>query len=132
MHARPSKVGRAVRSGAAPSCPGNDGTLPLAPTPGRVRLTVPFAPEGEALLGTWTQDGRGDDVISPARAIQSRLAGEAIIDDGRFGDRTMHLVRQADITVARSANTRRCLRSGVPQRERSTGTRGGCADLEQT
>jgi beta-glucosidase len=106
-----------VRSGAAPSCPGNDGTLPLAPTPGRALLTVPFAPEGEALLGTWTQDGRGDDVISPARAIQSWLAGEAIIDDGRFGDRTMHPVRQADITVAWSANTRRCLRPGVPQRD---------------
>jgi hypothetical protein len=53
MHARPSKAGRVVRSGAAPYWPGNDGTLPLVPTPGRVPLTVPFAPESEAHLGTW-------------------------------------------------------------------------------
>jgi beta-glucosidase len=78
----------------------NKGTLPLAPDTGRVLLTGPFAQEGEALLGTWTLDGRGEDVVSPASAIQSRLHGEAVIDDGRFSDQTMHLARQADITVA--------------------------------
>ena len=46
----------------------NNGTLPLAPNPGRVLLTGPFAHEGEAFLGT--------------------------------SDRTMHLVLQADVTVA--------------------------------
>jgi beta-glucosidase len=78
----------------------NNGTLPLAPNPGRVLLTGPFAREGEAFLGTWTLDGRGQDVASPAAAIAARLGQEAIIDDGRFSDRTMHLVRQGDITVA--------------------------------
>lgn len=43
---------------------------------------------------------RGEDVDSPASAIRDRLADNAIIDDGRFSDRTMHLVRLADITVA--------------------------------
>jgi len=78
----------------------NNGTLPLAPNSGRVLLTGPFAEEGEALLGTWSLDGRGEDVASTASAIRARLQDNAIVDDGRFSDRTMHLVRQADITVA--------------------------------
>jgi beta-glucosidase len=78
----------------------NNGALPLAPKPGRVLLTGPFAHEGEALLGTWSLDGRGEDVASPASAIRARLHDDAIIDDGRFSDRTMHLVRQSDLTVA--------------------------------
>ncbi|MEP7193455.1 MAG: glycoside hydrolase family 3 N-terminal domain-containing protein [Actinomycetota bacterium] len=78
----------------------NNGTLPLAAKPGRVLLTGPFAREGEALLGTWALDGRGCDVASPASAILARLQTNAIVDDGRFSDRTLHLVRSADITVA--------------------------------
>jgi beta-glucosidase len=78
----------------------NNGALPLTSNPGRVLLTGPFAQEGEALLGTWTLDGRGDDVASAACAVRARLGEGAIIDDGRFSDRTLHLVRQADITVA--------------------------------
>ena len=78
----------------------NNGALPLPQNPGRVLLTGPFAHEGEALLGTWTLDGRGEDVVSPGSALRSRLADDAIIDDGRFSDRTLHLVRQADVTIA--------------------------------
>jgi len=81
-----------VRSEGRAVSPGERRHPAAGTDPGRVQLTVPLAPEGETLLGTWTLDGRGDDVISPARAIQSRLAGEAIIDDGPLGDRTMHLV----------------------------------------
>ncbi len=78
----------------------NNGTLPLAPNSGRVLLTGPFAEEGEVLLGTWSLDGRGEDVASPASAIRARLQDSAVVDDGRFSDRTVHLVRQADVTVA--------------------------------
>jgi len=78
----------------------NNGALPLAASPGRVLLTGPFAHEGEALLGTWSLDGRGEDVVSPATALTARLPGDAVIDDGRFSDRTLHLVRQCDLTVA--------------------------------
>ena len=78
----------------------NNGTLPLAANPGRVLLTGPFVDEGEALFGTWTLDGRGEDVASPAAAIRDRLQNNAIVDNGRFSDKTLHLVRQADITVA--------------------------------
>lgn len=74
--------------------------LPLAPNPGRVLLTGPFGQEGEALLGTWSLDGRGEEVASPAAAIRDRLQGNAVVDDGRFSDRTLHLVRETDITVA--------------------------------
>jgi len=41
----------------------NNGTLPLAARPGRVLLTGAFAHEGEALLGTWSLDGRGEDAL---------------------------------------------------------------------
>ncbi|NMM33910.1 MAG: hypothetical protein HHJ13_07915 [Phycicoccus sp.] len=78
----------------------NNGALPLAPNLGRVLLTGPFADEGEALFGTWTLDGRGEDVASPATAIRDRLQDNAIVDDGRFSDRTLHLVRQTDVTIA--------------------------------
>ncbi len=78
----------------------NNGALPLATNPGRVLLTGPFVDEGEALLGTWTLDGRGEDVASPGAAIRERLQDNAIVDDGRFSDRTLHLVRQADVSVA--------------------------------
>jgi beta-glucosidase len=76
------------------------GILPLSSDRGSVLLTGPFAHEGEALLGTWTLDGRGEDVASPAASLRARLGDRAIIDDGRFNDRTLHLVRQADVTVA--------------------------------
>lgn len=78
----------------------NNGTLPLGPNPGRVLLTGPFVNEGEALFGTWTLDGHGEDVASPASAIRDRLQDNAMVEDGRFSDRTLHLVRQADVTVA--------------------------------
>lgn len=78
----------------------NNGSLPLRANPGRVLLTGPFAEEGPALLGTWTLDGRGEDVVSPATALRDRLGECATVDDGRFSDRTLHLVRQADVTIA--------------------------------
>ena len=104
LHMRPFRD--AVRAGCATVMAAsfvlltNNGALPLEPSPGRVLLTGPFAREGEALLGTWTLDGRGQDVASPAAAIRERLGEDAIIDDGHFSDRTMHLVRPSDVTVA--------------------------------
>ena len=97
-----SKSRRLAREAAAASFVllTNNGTLPLAANPGCVLLTGPFATEGEALLGTWALDGRGVDVASPASAMSARLQGDAIVDDARYSDRTLHLVRQADITVA--------------------------------
>ncbi|HET9846989.1 MAG TPA: glycoside hydrolase family 3 N-terminal domain-containing protein [Candidatus Dormibacteraeota bacterium] len=78
----------------------NRGLLPLeSEAQPRVLLTGPFADDGEALLGTWTLDGRGEDVITPARALAERLRN-LTVDDGRFSDRMLKLARQADITIA--------------------------------
>ncbi|HEX9096156.1 MAG TPA: glycoside hydrolase family 3 N-terminal domain-containing protein [Candidatus Dormibacteraeota bacterium] len=78
----------------------NRGLLPLdAGAQPRVLLTGPFADDGEALLGTWTLDGRGEDVITLARAFAERFHN-LTVDDGRFSDRTLKLARQADITIA--------------------------------
>lgn len=79
----------------------NDGILPLPVEPGRVHLAGPFVNEGDALLGTWVLDGRGDNVVSPAAAFARRLAPERLrVSDGRFSDLATMIAREADVTVA--------------------------------
>ncbi|RKT79731.1 beta-glucosidase [Terracoccus luteus] len=85
----------------------NDGVLPLRADATSYLLTGPFVEEGEALLGTWTLDGRGDDVVTPSAAFRHRLGiaddatGERLwVDDGRFADRVQQRARRCDVTVA--------------------------------
>jgi beta-glucosidase len=78
----------------------NNGILPLAADPGTLLLTGPFLDEGEVLLGTWVLDGRGEDVASPGAAFRTRLGDALLVDDGRFSDRAIAMVRRADVTVA--------------------------------
>ena len=68
----------------------------------RARCTSPAPSSTPArLLGTWTLDGRGEDVVSPAAAFRARLgAGRLLVTDGRFSDRAVQQVRNADVTVA--------------------------------
>jgi beta-glucosidase len=75
---------------------GNSGT---SGTAGTVLLSGAFVDEGEALLGTWTLDGRGDDVVSPGAALRERLGDRVTVGDGRFSDVTLQQVRRADTTV---------------------------------
>ncbi|GAB3887307.1 glycoside hydrolase family 3 N-terminal domain-containing protein [Terrabacter terrigena] len=87
----------------------NAGVLPLDPHAdagtgtgtgtGKVLLSGPFVDEGEALLGTWTLDGRGEDVVTPASALRERLGDRLDVSDGRFSDRTLQQARRADRTV---------------------------------
>jgi beta-glucosidase len=77
----------------------NEGVLPLDPDSVSLLLSGPFADEGEALLGTWTLDGRGEDVVSPASALRTRLGNRLDVDDGRFSDRTLQQARRAGRTV---------------------------------
>jgi beta-glucosidase len=77
----------------------NEGVLPLA-AEGSVLLTGAFVEEGDALLGTWVLDGRGEDVVSPAAALREALGDRLTVDDGRFPDETLKLARLADTTVA--------------------------------
>ena len=77
----------------------NDGVLPLDPDAGTVLLSGPFVDEGEALLGTWTLDGRAEDVVSPASALRARLGHRIEVSDGRFSDRTLQQARRAERTV---------------------------------
>jgi beta-glucosidase len=78
----------------------NNGILPLAADPGKVLLTGPFLDEGEVMHGTWVLDGRGEDVASPGAAFRGRLGDALLVDDGRFSDRAIAMVRRADVTVA--------------------------------
>lgn len=78
----------------------NNGTLPLDGATGTVHLSGPFAEAAEELLGTWTLDGRGEDVVDPATAFRERLGDRLIVSDGRFSDRAVQQVRNADVTVA--------------------------------
>ena len=77
----------------------NTGILPLAPGL-RVCLTGPFATAREELLGTWTLDGRGEDVVTIADALTALLGEDVVVDDARFTDLTLHLARAADVVVA--------------------------------
>lgn len=78
----------------------NNGVLPLAADTGTVHLTGPYAEAAEELFGTWTLDGRGEDVVAPATAFRVRLGERLLVSDGRFSDRAVQQVRNADVTVA--------------------------------
>lgn len=101
---RPSDEGRALARRAAVGSfvlVKNDGILPLTGDPGRIHLAGPFVHEGDALLGTWVLDGKGDDVASPAWAFRERLArDQLLVSDGRFSDVAIGMVRTADVTIA--------------------------------
>ncbi|GAA1876126.1 glycoside hydrolase family 3 N-terminal domain-containing protein [Lapillicoccus jejuensis] len=79
----------------------NDGLLPLHANIGKIHLAGPFVHDGDALLGTWVLDGRGEEVVTPAQAFAERLAAEdLVVSDGRFSDVAMSMVREAEVTVA--------------------------------
>lgn len=77
----------------------NDGVLPLREESGRILLTGPFVDEGDALLGTWVLDGRGEEVVTPAGALRSVLGERLDVLDGRFSDQVLEVARSADTTV---------------------------------
>ena len=99
----PTKASRstALRAGhASHVLVSNNGVLPLAADTGTVHLTGPYAEAAEELFGTWTLDGRGEDVVAPATAFRVRLGERLLVSDGRFSDRAVQQVRNADVTVA--------------------------------
>ena len=66
---------------------------------GSLLLSGAFVDEGDALLGTWVLDGRGEDVVSPGAALRERLGDRVTVADGRFSDVTLQQARRADATV---------------------------------
>ena len=92
----------------------NDGVLPL-PTErrARVHLAGPFAEEGEALLGTWILDGRGEDVVSPGgRLPRAARRAASLVSDGRFSDRARPAGPRRRRHRRRSSASTRPLRRG--------------------
>ena len=77
----------------------NDGVLPLGDAAGRVLLSGPFVDDGDALLGTWVLDGRGEEVVTPGAALRERLGDRVTVADGRFPDVTLMQARAADTSV---------------------------------
>lgn len=85
------------------------GTLPLPATVRRVALIGPLALERAALLGSWAQQGRGDETPSIAEELRARLpagaeltvvAGCAIEGGGREGfAEAVAAARAADFVV---------------------------------
>jgi len=81
----------------------NDGVLPLLDggAPRQVLVTGPFATARDPLFGTWTLDGRAEDVVTIADAFRERLAdAEVVVDDARHVDDTLVRAREADVVVA--------------------------------
>lgn len=80
----------------------NDGVLPLdasAGATGSVLLSGAFVDDGDALLGTWVLDGRGEEVVTPGPALRERLGERVTVADGRFSDVTLMQARAAETTV---------------------------------
>ena len=77
----------------------NNGVLPLGEDAGRVLLSGPFVDDGDALLGTWVLDGRGEEVATPGDALRERLGDRVTVADGRFPDVTLMQARAADTSV---------------------------------
>ena len=80
----------------------NDGVLPLdasAEATGSVLLSGAFVDDGDALLGTWVLDGRGEEVVTPGPALRERLGDRVTVADGRFSDVTLMQARAAETTV---------------------------------
>lgn len=77
----------------------NDGVLPLGEDAGRVLVSGPFVDDGDALLGTWVLDGRGEEVATPADALRERLGERVTVADGRFPDVTLMQARAANTSV---------------------------------
>ncbi|WP_199421758.1 glycoside hydrolase family 3 N-terminal domain-containing protein [Actinotalea solisilvae] len=79
----------------------DDGALPVTSAGGvRVHVTGPFATARDELFGTWTLDGRGEDVVTIAEAAAERLGPSVTVDDGRFTDAALVAARAADVVVA--------------------------------
>ncbi|MCU1538619.1 MAG: glycoside hydrolase family 3 domain protein [Humibacillus sp.] len=77
----------------------NSGVLPLDPDAGSVLVVGPFVDDGDSLLGTWSLDGRPEEVITPGAGLRDRLGERVALSDGRFSDVTLQQVRQNDTTV---------------------------------
>ncbi|GAA5035346.1 glycoside hydrolase family 3 N-terminal domain-containing protein [Terrabacter aeriphilus] len=79
----------------------NEGVLPLdaSAEAGSVLLTGGFVDDGDALLGTWVLDGRGEEVVTPGDALRERLGDRLTVGDGRFSDVTLMQARASETTV---------------------------------
>lgn len=87
----------------------NDGTLPLRADAKRIALIGPLAQAKAALMGSWAQQGRPEEVTSIEAGLRARLAagaelriepGCAIEGDDRAGfDAAVALAREADAVV---------------------------------
>ncbi|MCL3861238.1 glycoside hydrolase family 3 N-terminal domain-containing protein [Actinotalea sp. K2] len=109
VHLTPEHRGLARRAAAsAVVVLRNDGVLPLEAPPRHVHVTGPFATATGELFGTWTLDGRAEDVVSIAAAVSERFEGTAhqdrptrvTVDDGRFPDESHLRAREADVVIA--------------------------------
>jgi len=81
----------------------NDGTLPLRKATGRILVTGPLARARRELFGTWTLDGREEDVIPLCEAIKETAGDGCWVrfdNEAAFGDLTPLLARDCDAVVA--------------------------------
>lgn len=77
----------------------NDGVLPLGPETKRVLLTGPFAEADHQLFGTWTLDGRAEDVTPLAAALGAALPKGVELRVKPWSDEAVYHGRTVDVAV---------------------------------
>src|SRR3954454_19893561 len=79
----------------------NDGILPLEPrSADRILFTGPLLDATDALFGTWTLDGRAEEVVSIADGLRGFTGPGARSVAWTHSDQVLHAAREVDTVVA--------------------------------
>jgi beta-glucosidase len=79
----------------------NDGILPLEPgSDERILFTGPLLDATDALFGTWTLDGRAEDVVPITQGLSRFTGSGARSVPWTHSDQVLHAAREVDTVVA--------------------------------
>ena len=78
------------------------GTLPLAPTIGRLAVIGPLADDKPEMMGNWTGDGKADDVVSVLQGIRAAVSPGTNVTFAKGVDLDLKMLANAPVTDAAS------------------------------
>jgi beta-glucosidase len=72
-------VARRLATESAVLLKNEGGILPMSTPSGKIAVIGPLADSATDQMGTWTMDGRPEDVITPLAALRSRLGNDRVV-----------------------------------------------------